>query len=424
MSAKRKSKRTTRIGKPKQVSVTMYDVGFGDCFLVTFLYRNNVKRRILIDCGSTSKRKPHMSRVVDQLIADCEGHVDAVVATHRHKDHISAFGLKGIDTKLKSLKPDIVIQPWTEDPDAEKNALKPTHVLSAKALGHIKGLHAAQDFAAYLTENATRILAAAAPSTRTQLSKIASLSIPNKKAILCLNSMSPKRAYVHAGSRSGLERLLPGVKVHVLGPPTLEQTETIRRQTSWNEDEFWKLHAKLAAASGSNVSTARASSLAFPKESTTAIARAPSYVRWVIERLDRQQLQYAKRIVRSLDDALNNTSVVLLFEVGAKALLFPGDAQLENWQFALEKSGNRALLRNTALYKVGHHGSTNATPKSLWNLFRYKGRSRQRLVSLLSTEPGHHNRVPRRSLVNALDSDTVLESTQRWHRKLSETYIL
>ena len=40
-------------------------------------------------------------------------------------------------------------------------------------------------------------------------------------------------------------------------------------------------------------------------------------------------------IVRTLDQAMNNTSVILLFEVGNKKLLFPGDAQIENWSYAL-----------------------------------------------------------------------------------------
>jgi hypothetical protein len=33
---------------------------------------------------------------------------------------------------------------------------------------------------------------------------------------------------------------------------------------------------------------------------------------------------------------MNNTSVILFFEVGSKKLLFPGDAQIENWSYALE----------------------------------------------------------------------------------------
>jgi len=40
-------------------------------------------------------------------------------------------------------------------------------------------------------------------------------------------------------------------------------------------------------------------------------------------------------IVRILDQSMNNTSLILLFTVGKKSFLFPGDAQIENWTYAL-----------------------------------------------------------------------------------------
>jgi hypothetical protein len=269
-------------------------------------------------------------------------------------------------------------------------------------------------------------MAAARPNIRKYLTRIASLSIPNKKAIMCLTDMGKRcrHAYVHAGGPSGLEKLLPGVRVSVLGPPTLKQSENIRRQTQWDKDEFWKLYAALAVSSASNVTTARGRSSLFPRALSSSIARAPSYVKWVIRELDAAQLHNIKRIVRVLDKALNNTSVILLFEVDGKGLLFSGDAQLENWQYALTSRANKVALRKTSLYKVGHHGSTNATPKSLWSLFRRRGARRQRLITLLSTEAGHHHRVPRKSLVDALKGKTTLYSTDPWRNKLKETYII
>lgn len=412
--------------KPEQVSVTMYDVGFGDCFLLTFMYAGDEKRHVVIDCGSTSKRKDHMSRVVDQLIEDCKGRVVGVVATHRHKDHISAFGLKDVGEKLATLDPDVVIQPWTEHPDAEEAALEAPSVFTSEAANHMMGLEAAQKFALRLVKYPNRLLSAAKPQTKKYLSKIAELSIPNKKAIMRLTDMGKKKkhAYVHAGGRSGLEGLLPGVRVTVLGPPTLKQSQNIRRQTAWDPDEFWKLYDGLSAKSVSNISTARGDSKLFHNVPTTTISRSPSYVKWVIDKLNTIQLHRVKRIVRALDDAINNTSVILLFEVGNKALLFSGDAQLENWQYALGKSSMKEKLKKTSVYKVGHHGSTNATPKSLWALFQRKGRADHPLISLLSSERGHHHRVPRKSLVEALKAETEFHSTQPWRRRLSETFVV
>jgi beta-lactamase superfamily II metal-dependent hydrolase len=416
-----KGNKSVQQKKPEQVKVTMYDVGFGDCFLLTFSYAGGKKRRVLIDCGSTTEKKDHMTKVVDQLIKDCEGKVDAVVVTHRHKDHLSAFGLKGLGEKLGELKPKIVIQPWTEHPDAEEAALKAPSVFMG-AVKHLQTLSAAQEFASYLVDHSAKILAVAGSRTRSQITRLASLDIPNKEAILQLNKMCKKHAYVYAGSKSGLEKLLPGVRVTVLGPPTLAQTETIRTQTKWDEEEFWKLYKQLGAKSSANLTTERGKSVLFPSAPASCVANSPSYVKWLIKKLDSAQLQNVQRIVRELDTALNNTSVILLFEMVDKVLLFPGDAQLENWQYSLNDKSLKKRLKKVTIYKVGHHGSTNATPKSLWNLFNHRGKSKAGLISLLSTKKGHHSGVPRKSLVKALEQETTFHSTEEWKRKLSEEY--
>jgi hypothetical protein len=67
----------------------------------------------------------------------------------------------------------------------------------------------------------------------------------------------------------------------------------------------------------------------------------------------------------------NNSSLVLAFELGkgGKVLLFAADAQRGNWASWAKKSFKdgtskvsvRELLGRTVLYKVGHHGSHNAT---------------------------------------------------------------
>lgn len=72
----------------------------------------------------------------------------------------------------------------------------------------------------------------------------------------------------------------------------------------------------------------------------------------------------------------NNTSLVLAFELTGsnphKVLLFVGDAQVGNWlswpagrwddtTAGNEKVTGADLLHRTVFYKVGHHGSRNAT---------------------------------------------------------------
>jgi hypothetical protein len=64
----------------------------------------------------------------------------------------------------------------------------------------------------------------------------------------------------------------------------------------------------------------------------------------------------------SLDKAVNGTSLMLVFEFRGACLLFPGDAQWGTWNAALHDPGARQLLSRTTFYKIGHHGSHNATP--------------------------------------------------------------
>ena len=72
----------------------------------------------------------------------------------------------------------------------------------------------------------------------------------------------------------------------------------------------------------------------------------------------------------ALDSVTNNTSLVLAVELGgADVLLFAADAQVGNWlswqnlkwSFDDRTVTGPDLLSRTIFYKVGHHGSHNAT---------------------------------------------------------------
>jgi hypothetical protein len=91
--------------------------------------------------------------------------------------------------------------------------------------------------------------------------------------------------------------------------------------------------------------------------------------------IDDAWLATGERLALQLDNATNNTSLVLAIELdGQDVLLFVGDAQAGNWRSwearswrVKEKSGetrrvtSEDLLNRTIFYKVGHHGSHNAT---------------------------------------------------------------
>src|SRR5262245_60327001 len=89
-------KRTRRApkGKESQIAIRMYNVGFGDSFLVRMPTEEG-ERRVLVDCGFHSQGKGKFSdaELVQQIKADLNGEpLDIIIATHRHQDHISGFG--------------------------------------------------------------------------------------------------------------------------------------------------------------------------------------------------------------------------------------------------------------------------------------------------------------------------------------------
>jgi hypothetical protein len=406
--------------EPAKVTIRMYNVGFGDCFLLTFHYAPPLKdQHILIDFGSVSG-SVNMQEIAGQIRDACGGKLYAVVATHRHRDHISGFsdagGKQSPGAIIASCKPEVVVQPWTENPEAGADATSapllkknqpanPLHLFFAS-------MNAMQAYAQAVVDAAP--LWRGADGRPLAIEKLAANNTKNPDAVRNLRKMGKRQPrFLQYDSSSGLEdnKLLPGVKVRVLGPPALKQQNLKKyaKQSDeyWLATKFWGLQQRAAAAAGTFD--------LFPRAVRYGKGPKPLHTRWFIDHAESALKKNALAIVTILDKFLNNTSLILLFEVKGKKLLFPGDAQLENWQWALSQDGIPDLLKDVDVYKVGHHGSRNATPKELWNGF--EKRQERTLTTMMSTATGVYGRseegkVPSANLVKALKNESTLKNTQ------------
>jgi hypothetical protein len=145
---------------------------------------------------------------------------------------------------------------------------------------------------------------------------------------------------------------------------------------------------------------------------------------WLVEKMGKASTAQVVGIVEGFDEVLNNTSLLLLVTVGKRTLLLAGDAQVENWSWSLDRAlapkkpdvALRAALAGVEVYKVGHHGSRNATPKRLHQLWQ-DGPRRGPLVSVMSTRSGVYGEskataVPQDKLVTGLKGVGSLRSTE------------
>jgi hypothetical protein len=423
--------------KVKAARLRAYNVGFGDCLLLKLTYDDRAEstRCLLFDFGST--RKPdsagpdHMEVIARDIAAESLGKLAMVVATHRHSDHISGFGDNTTGPIIAGLNPSLVVQPWTEDPDLPVDATGPVRGVRGQHAALTRSLTHMHAFAAGAAVEAGRLAALDGfpPSLAERLSFLGETNLKNTAAVKRLMTMGERRIYAKYGDRLPVVRLIPDVTIDVIGPPTLAQAPAIATMARTNANEFWQLAGRWGSAVAKGDPPPGAATLAplFPR---AALGRVPQAARWLVPQLTRAYADDMLSILRVMDDVLNNTSLILLVQIGGARgtlLLFPGDAQIENWSYALFDAPDhekvRARLARTNVYKVGHHGSLNATPKTLWKGFRHRQddmhATSRRLVSVMSTKSGKHGsraagtEVPRGPLVEALDNESTLVSTPR-----------
>lgn len=384
----------------------------GDCFLIR-IERGAERETVLIDCGmlrgspDPSERMARIAAdIVEQtggdLAAGRPGRLDLLVVTHEHWDHLSGFAQAG-DVLLDPDKLEIrnLWLAWTEDDDRDEvKALRRRFDDAGTRFAAIaERLRADEarfgaDAAARTLGGLDHFLGSAGGngrlSTRDIMARI-------KGLVERPDYLEPGRALTTPGAI--------GLKAWVLGPPTdlsrlfKDRPSSGPRQETYFDDPeldgarimrfaegedpdptadspFAQNHRGVAAADldapianasepGGALGWLRVRYMGPPDASPAeraALAR---------RRIDADWLAGAGALALKLDADTNNTSLVLVFELpDGTAMLFPGDAQVGNWMSWHDRTypdgrggalTAEQLLNRVRFYKVGHHGSHNAT---------------------------------------------------------------
>ncbi|MDX6399891.1 MAG: hypothetical protein QOF27_497 [Gaiellaceae bacterium] len=321
-----------------KLRVRMYRQGLGDCFLLTCSDGDKTSHS-LIDCGvlkGTADAEKRMQDVAQSVHDTTGGHLDRLVVTHEHWDHLSGFLQAG--AIYDTLEVGEVWLAWTEDPQDEL-----ANELRARKQKRLNGLVAA----ATLAQGPETPLA-----QRTALQLDALLGFQGDLGAAATKTTSAALEWVK-GRQAPIKYLrpgdqffdlpgLPGIRVYVLGPP--HDSRLIKQSDpSKAHPEVYEL----AAADGSHQGFLEAAEALAEDEEPGAQpfdgffrveekdARNDNEL-WkkyfakgnAWRRIDHDWLGYAGALALQLDSDTNNTSLVLAFELtsGGDVVLFPGDA--------------------------------------------------------------------------------------------------
>jgi beta-lactamase superfamily II metal-dependent hydrolase len=363
---------------PKGVKVRMYRQGLGDCFLLAFPTESKEPFYMMIDCGvilGTPDAQKVMTDVVNDVFKATGGNIHLLAVTHEHWDHVS--GIVQAESVFGKIAIQNVWLAWTEDPNNPLAAkLKAEHAKALQALvAAAQKMRLAGSPSAYGVEGLLSFFgegfsATSGGTTRNAMAAIAKFSKSGPR--FCRPADKPIVLSDVAGAR-----------FYVLGPP--ENEERIRRidpNKSHPETYGLSLNAAsaffAAAAGAAEFGDPAIKELSFPFDRRHRIAPGEAKKDAFLNdlyfdaennwrKIDSDWLETAGQLALQLDSDTNNTSLVLAIELkdNGKVLLFGADAQVGNWLSWYDQSWNGVtaedLLKRTVLYKVGHHGSHNAT---------------------------------------------------------------
>jgi hypothetical protein len=462
-AAKKATKQTRSRGSAKGLKVRMYRVGFGDFFLVT-VPTSKGDQFILIDCGvfkGTTGRGDLGSIVaaVEDMHKTTGGHLALVIMTHRHADHIAGFSKADFSKFTASL----VWMPYWEQFNADKSKKSSAKSFAATGNQDMAAAPAAEqedeneafnlqlDIQSLASSLAMQFGSRKDPEAEEALAQLGnatgiedfSMAANGKKkggggsnAVALkvlkddLGNDGKNVRYYSAGDEPELPAELKGLTAKILGPPPkkakafLALTD-LKKGVGQYLDSMDGDEKPQAIQPFTNEWTANLATDYKPQDLRGRVIDYDGATKAVEGSLPDMLTAAAAKI----ETFLNNQSLVVLFEFGGKKLLFAGDAQAGNWEYWLFKMSepikdptkagdiveeSKELLQTIDFYKVGHHGSTNATPIQMVECAIARPKGSTGFVSMCSTEDDVYGNkkkgteVPRTLLMDALLKDSSL----------------
>jgi len=387
----------------------MYRGGTGDFFILQFNKGAGSKPsyQMMIDCGCITGSKAYFAERVTDLIGFTGGKIDLLVVTHEHADHINGFELAADIFKKIEIKK--VWFAWTEDDsDPFANDLRKNYSELDKAIRmavtKLQGLVSTNYFdKLYACENEGVLMAKGKNHFINSMAALNALNVAGLAAsktgkvkptmVELLKSYNVIKAgtevqFMEPGDVVTNLKGAEGIRFYVLGPPKntdyldleFNAKGSFEKREKKSKIDFALISA-LAAAGSSGTTTDQ---LPFEAEyeepaSPSTIAMKNYYDKsgdW--RKIDYDWLMSAGSLAMRYEASINNTSLALAiqFEQSEKVLLFPGDAELGNWeswhdalQWPVKIEGKTVkktaeyFLNKTVFYKTGHHLSQNGTAK-------------------------------------------------------------
>ena len=359
-----------------KLRVRAYNVGLGDCILLSWDEHDRM-HHAWVDFGTHFLDDDSAyPAVAADVQATTGGHIDLLMVTHRHLDHLAGF---------YAMRQQLADQ-------FQIDRVWYAHVTAA-----VDGRF----------ELASTMLATLLPPEMLSGSSVIAgiyqnnLPISNKDRMARIVALAPPGSAFAIHRELDLTNALPvgwtEMALDVLGPEKDSARYLVPIDTSLRTRAALDANVDAWASVGAP-EVVDVTAAADGDDGADEQAAVPDFLKLAdFARLRRLLRGGGTDLLAAVNRSRNNTSIVTRWRWKDVTLLLTGDAELETWQIMRDQGTDLA----STLLKVGHHGSINASPD--WSYEQVFPTKKSGNAVLLSTNPetfNEVNEVPKEEVVD------------------------